>query len=158
MGLAPRYLPRPDYLQRTGYRLPTEAEWEYACRAGAVTPWAHGLSKGLLDQYAWYERNYSGHMHPTGLLKPNDLGLFDMHGNAWEWCQDRYKDFEELPRGTILEDKEDIKDNTDPQKGRLVRGGAFRDRAVFARSAFRLELVPTSRSSNDAFRPARTYR
>src|SRR5262249_52900478 len=76
-----------DYLPRTGYRWPTEAEWEFACRAGAVTRFSFGESEELLPRYAWYQnpQNRSG---PVGSMKPNDLGLFDMHGNTWQWCQD----------------------------------------------------------------------
>ena len=77
-----------DVLQRTGYRLPTEAEWEYACRAGAVTSRYYGLSLDLLDAYAWYQANSKDHAWPCGSLLPNDLGLFDMLGNVYEWCQD----------------------------------------------------------------------
>ena len=79
-----------DALKRTGYRLPTEAEWEYACRAGAITSRYYGLSIDLLEQYARYQANSQDHAWPCGSLLPNDLGLFDMLGNVYEWCQDRY--------------------------------------------------------------------
>ena len=77
-----------DVLDRTGYRLPTEAEWEYACRAGAVTSRYYGHSIDLLDAYAWYQANSKEHAWTCGSLFPNDLGLFDMLGNEFEWCQD----------------------------------------------------------------------
>ena len=77
-----------DVLERTGYRLPTEAEWEYACRAGAVTSRYYGHSIDLLDAYAWYQANSKEHAWSCGSLLPNDLGLFDMLGNVFEWCQD----------------------------------------------------------------------
>ena len=80
-----------DVLQRTGYRLPTEAEWEYACRAGAVTSRYYGHSIDLLGAYAWYQANSKEHAWPCGSLLPNDLGLFDMLGNVYEWCQDSVK-------------------------------------------------------------------
>ena len=79
-----------DVLQRTGYRLPTEAEWEYACRAGAITSRYYGVSTDLLGKYAWYQANSQEHAWPCGSLLPNDLGLFDMLGNVFEWVQDRY--------------------------------------------------------------------
>ena len=83
---------RADALQRTGYRLPTEAEWEYACRAGAMTSRYYGLSDELLGQHAWYLTNTPGERgQPCGSLLPNDLGLFDMLGNVYEWCNGRYE-------------------------------------------------------------------
>ena len=74
-----------DVLERTGYRLPTEAEWEYACRAGAVTSRYYGASTDLLGAYAWYQANSKDHAWACGSLLPNDLGLFDMLGNQFEW-------------------------------------------------------------------------
>src|SRR5262249_35042771 len=82
-----------NYLQRTGYRLPTEAEWEYACRAGAETTFSFGESEDLLGKYAWYTASSLTRSHPVGLLKPNDVGLYDMHGNALEWMQDAEKTY-----------------------------------------------------------------
>src|SRR5262249_54058742 len=77
-----------DYLSRTGYRLPTEAEWEYACRAGAVSSRPFGGPNAWLVEYGWYQQNSGVRRHPVGQLKPNDLGLFDILGNADEWCSD----------------------------------------------------------------------
>jgi eukaryotic-like serine/threonine-protein kinase len=78
------------YLGKTGYRLPTEAEREYACRAGSETAWSFGSGPDLLGKYAWFVGNASSQSHPVGSLRPNDLGLFDVHGNVCEWCQDSY--------------------------------------------------------------------
>lgn len=78
---------KPYFLSRSGYRLPTEAEWEYACRAGTTTRWSHGDSVELLPQYAWFKDNSQGRSWPMGMLAPNDLGLFDMEGNVTELCQ-----------------------------------------------------------------------
>ena len=79
--------PNPDGL---GYRLPSEREWEYACRAGSQTSRPHGASEAFLVDYAWFLPNATKRAHPVGGLKPNDLGLFDMLGNAFEWTEDRY--------------------------------------------------------------------
>src|SRR6516225_9822232 len=81
---------KPNYRRLLGYRLPTEVEWEYACRAGTLTAWAHGSDEAMLGHYAWYLLNSSSTMHPVGSLKPNALGLFDMGGNASQWCQNVY--------------------------------------------------------------------
>ncbi|MCH8073937.1 MAG: SUMF1/EgtB/PvdO family nonheme iron enzyme, partial [Proteobacteria bacterium] len=79
-----------NYLNRTGYRLPTEAEWEYACRSKTVTSRYYGQTDELLGQYAWFIKNSANRSWPVGSLKPNDTGLFDMLGNVLEWCQGRY--------------------------------------------------------------------
>ena len=81
---------KPNYLSLKGYRLPTEAEWEYACRAGAVTSRYYGRTPTLLPQYDWYFQTSDERSQPVGSLKPNDLGLFDTLGNLFEWCNDRY--------------------------------------------------------------------
>ena len=79
-----------DFRKRSGYRLPTEAEWEYVCRAGAVTSRYYGGSRRLLPRYAWYLQNSpKTQASPCGRLKPNELGLFDLLGNVYEWCQDQ---------------------------------------------------------------------
>jgi formylglycine-generating enzyme required for sulfatase activity/serine/threonine protein kinase len=135
----------PDkYLSRTGYRLPTEAEWEYACRAGAATSRNFGQSREMLNNYAWTfhnsaEGDLGEHAWPVGRLKPNDFGLFDIHGNVWEWCEDRYLPYRESPRIEAVEDTEDSEPqilDTEADR-RVLRGGSFLNRAPIVRSAAR---------------------
>src|SRR5262249_11625380 len=84
---------KANFLSLSGYRLPTDAEWEFACRAGSVATYSLGENIDLLDKYAWSATNSALRSHPVGLLRPNDLGFFDLHGNVWEWCQNRLEEF-----------------------------------------------------------------
>jgi formylglycine-generating enzyme required for sulfatase activity len=147
---------KAGYLSLTGYRLPTEAEWEYACRAGAGTSRCYGESEELLKKYAWYSENAKTHTSPVGGKKPNDLGLFDLHGNVYAWCQERHEHYPKATGNEAIEDKEDILDIEG--KERVLRGGSFDDQAVYVRSAFRYRVVPTARYSYIGCRPARTFR
>jgi serine/threonine protein kinase/formylglycine-generating enzyme required for sulfatase activity len=144
-----------DYLQRSGYRLPTQAEMEYACRAGATTSRYFGQTEELLDKYAWYIHNVQNGTGPVGSKKPNDLGLFDLHGNVWCWCQERYKDNpKSLPSAIV--DQEDILYVKD-KDSRVLCGGAYSYPASNARCANRMGDVPASRSGAAGFRLARTF-
>jgi formylglycine-generating enzyme required for sulfatase activity len=148
--------PAPGYLRRAGYRLPTEAECEYACRAGAVTSRYYGESEELLDHYAWSVRNANGRSWPVGSLKPNDLGLFDLHGNLWGWCQDRYKSYETVTGGIAIEPNEDTTPVVSTDR-RVLRGGSF-SHPGSVRSAYRGRLAPTYQGYDIGFRVARTFR
>ena len=116
--------PKDKYLELSGYRLPTEAEWEFACRAGTVTSRYYGQSEPLLRNYAWYLSNGDGHAWPVASVKPNDFGLFDMHGNAWQWCDDAY-DIYPNGAGEVSEDSGSTKSVMDGNS-RVLRGGSFR--------------------------------
>jgi formylglycine-generating enzyme required for sulfatase activity/tetratricopeptide (TPR) repeat protein len=147
---------KANYLSLTGYRLPTEAEMEYATRAGALTSRYYGETDELLPKYAWYAKNAQVKTWPVGSLKPNDFGLFDVQGNVFTWCQERFKDY--LPsRGGIIEDKEDT-NNININEGRVLRGGSFSALALTVRSACRSSVGPATRYLDGGFRPARTYR
>jgi eukaryotic-like serine/threonine-protein kinase len=147
-----------DYLSRTGYRLPTDAEWEFACRANAVTSRFYGSPEGLLGRYGWYAANSQVRTHPVGSLRPNDFGLFDMHGNTWQWCQERQlasRPWGGLPPPT--EDRED-RDPVAELHGRMQRGGNFYDQAAFLRCAARLSNRPYMIDDYFGFRVVRTVR
>jgi serine/threonine protein kinase/formylglycine-generating enzyme required for sulfatase activity len=148
---------RKDYLSLTGYRLPTEAEWEYVCRAGAVTSRYYGETEELLPKYGRYLKNSGERAWPVGSKKPNDLGLFDLHGNVFTWCQERYNTYLTMKDGEVIEDKEDI-DSISTKNSRLLRGSSFLDQASIVRSAFRNSSGPASRNDGVGIRPARTYR
>jgi formylglycine-generating enzyme required for sulfatase activity len=149
---------KANYLRLGGYRLPTEAEWEYACRAGAVTSRYYGETEELLPQYGWYLENSGrgGRTRPVGSKKPNDLGLFDMHGNVFTWCQDSYWDYPAPKGGEVIDDKEAII-RVLSRTTRVLRGGSFFDQASFVRCANRNGDVPTISTVNDGVPPARTF-
>jgi serine/threonine protein kinase/formylglycine-generating enzyme required for sulfatase activity len=146
---------KANYLSLTGYRLPTEAEMEYAIRAGSLTSRHYGETEELLPQYGWYLKNSGGRAWPVGSLKPNDLGLFDTLGNVYTWCQERYESYPQ-DKDTI-EDKEDAY-SINIQENRVLRCGTFDYPASLVRCASRLWTLPTDRYYFIGFRPARTYR
>ncbi|NLF73257.1 MAG: SUMF1/EgtB/PvdO family nonheme iron enzyme [Candidatus Anammoximicrobium sp.] len=118
------------------YRLPTEAEWEYACRARSQTKWSFGDDPAGLTEHAWFDRNSEGTTHPVAQKKPNAFGLYDVHGNVWEWCADwcGEKYYGESPQA-------------DPQGpaagwGRVSRGGCWEDVASVCRASYRRRYAP----------------
>jgi serine/threonine protein kinase/formylglycine-generating enzyme required for sulfatase activity len=144
-----------DYLSRKGYRLPTEAEWEYACRAGTTTAHAYGNGgEDLLAIHAWYIKNADDRTWPVGQKRPNDFGLFDMHGNTWDWCQETARPYVVGPKGYIT-DEEDRKDVED-RIARCLRGGSYNYPATFLLSASRLYFRPSIRYISNGLRVART--
>jgi serine/threonine protein kinase/formylglycine-generating enzyme required for sulfatase activity len=146
---------KAKYLSLAGYRLPTEAEMEYATRAGALTSRYYGETDELLPKYAWYFKNSQARTWPVGSLKPNDLGLFDAQGNVYTWCQERHKEYPAGKGDGAVEDQEDelLVTSTD---SRVLRGGCFYDPASHVRSAYRDLTVPTDRDLMLGFRLART--
>ena len=128
------------------YRLPTEAEWEYACRANSPTAYCFGDSTESLGEYAWFDTNDGRTPHPVGQKKPNRWGLYDMHGNVWEWCNDWYIEY---PSGAAI-------NPSGPRGGKsfVFRGGSWSNPAASCRSAHRFTIEPTFRSGSLGFRVA----
>jgi formylglycine-generating enzyme required for sulfatase activity len=144
----------PDYLQRTGYRLPSEAEWEYACRMGTTMARYFGETETLLGEYGWYtETSGDKWMLPVGSLRPNRAGLFDMQGNVVEWCQDTAFYFDTVSGG--MAGKEQM-GKTDNPGSRVLRGGSFNNNASNVRSANRNINQPDNRNNNNGFRVSST--
>jgi eukaryotic-like serine/threonine-protein kinase len=145
---------RADALRRSGYRLPTESEWEYASRAGAETPRYYGASPDLLPAYAWYQKSSADRAWPGGSALPNDLGLFDTLGNVYEWCQGGPLRYRPDRAGVQINDTNTSEPLT---KDRVLRGGSFINQPSFVRSAIRNWYHPAYNSIYFGFRPARTY-
>ncbi|MDB4645293.1 formylglycine-generating enzyme family protein, partial [Rubripirellula sp.] len=126
------------------YRLPTEAEWEYACRAGTATSYTFGNIESLLGDHAWYRSNSGGKINPVGVKQPNSWGLYDMQGNVSEWCQDWLGVY---PSSTAM-------DPTGAVSGsyRVLRGGGWSSTAGGCRSASRSGDFPADRDASTGFR------
>ncbi len=135
------------------YRLPTEAEWEYACRGGTDTAYSFGSSTESLKDYAWFDENAwntdEKYAHVVGTKKPNAFGLYDMHGNVWEWCADLYDSEAYKKRSSGIEDP--IVD-TGSGSSRVLRGGSWFRHATFVRSSLRYYSTPDNRFNSNGFR------
>ena len=133
------------------YLLPTEAQWEYACRAGTTTAFSFGEDEAKLREYGWFDGNASNageqYAHKVGLKQPNPWGLYDMHGNVWEWCSDWYG--EKLSGGA---------DPVGPERGssRVIRGGSWGNFPDLCQSANRNSINPSNRFDGLGFRVARS--
>jgi formylglycine-generating enzyme required for sulfatase activity len=139
---------------KSKYRLPTEAEWEYCCRAGNTNLFGQGrrreiISTNNLLEYAWYRGNAESRTRYVGQRKPNAWGLYDMHGNVWEWCQDWYAAdyYSHSPANDPM--------NTEPSSERVLRGGCWFLDAYYLRSAFRSGNLPSFKSQYVGFRLVR---
>ncbi|MDH6357495.1 formylglycine-generating enzyme family protein [Parabacteroides sp. PF5-9] len=129
------------------YRLPTEAEWEYMARAGTTTAYSFGDNANDLGQYAWYGEDFAtGGTHPVGQKKPNSWGLYDIHGNAWEWVSDWYNDNYYKQSPSI--------DPQGPAEGtqKVVRSGSFHETSGSWRTSFRKSYAPNYRGISVGFR------
>ena len=137
-----------QYCEWAGCRLPTEAEWEYCCRATSQGEYCFGDDRRMLGEYGWFRENSGGQTQPVGTKRANTWGLHDMHGNVWEWCQDWYSS--DFYKESAVED---------PQgplraSSRVIRGGGWRNVAAYCRSAYRSWIGPVFRISSLGFRAA----
>lgn len=132
------------------YRLPTEAEWEYACQAGSTGKYCFGDDDAILKDHAWYIANSADTTHPVGEKLPNNWGLYDMHGNVWEWCLDWYgekyyrKSHEHDPQGPV--------NKRQRKHSRVVRSGSWYSSPLLARAVSRVDLHAGFRDFNLGFR------
>lgn len=146
-GDACEYIARLNQRENTTvYGLPTEAQWEYAARAGSQSIYCFGPDRSRLAEYAWYKKNSDRATHPVGILTPNDWGLFDMHGNVHEWCGDWFD------RNYYA--KAPVKDPAGPDKGlaRSLRGGDWGSQDWYCRCAIRSLSSPNRQSPRVGFR------
>jgi formylglycine-generating enzyme required for sulfatase activity len=132
------------------YRLPSEAEWEYAARAGTTTAFSFGDDAGRLGEYAWYSKNSGRKTHPVGKLKPNAWELYDMHGNVWEWCEDYW---DAIYKGAPVDGSAWV--DQDEGSYRVLRGGSWNDGAGICRTACRGRFIPDDRDDYVGFRLVR---
>jgi formylglycine-generating enzyme required for sulfatase activity len=137
-----------DFCEWSGLRLPTEAEWEYACRAGSQASFCYGDDEQKLGEFSWCSLSSTGSTHPVGMKKPNGWGLYDMHGNVWEWVEDVYhSDYKGAPNNgeAYIEGKN--------QRYRVLRGGSWSYDPEECRSAYRRWDYSTYGTVSYGFRP-----
>lgn len=139
---------RISELTGNAYSLPTEAQWEYACRAGSDGPFCFGTDAACLKDYAWFAENSEDHVHPVGLKLPNAWGLLDMHGNVWEWCLDLWHAEGHDP--AVTNDPVGTRGFT-----RNIRGGCYYSAPQAVRSAKRFGYNATNRFESVGFRVIR---
>jgi len=136
-----------EFEVKTGFTLPTEAQWEYSCRAGTTGPFA---GTGNLDDMGWYSQNSEFAPAPVGMKKPNQFGIYDMHGNVWEWCEDVYdENFYEKPEASVRDPVCSAGSNYRP-----FRGGGWNCGSVVCRSAVRDWIIPSFHHEFIGFRPS----
>ena len=133
------------------YRLPTEAEWEYSCRAGNNSNYFFGDDEKNLIEYAWYDKNSGGKTHEVGQLKPNNWGLYDMYGNVWEWCEDWFCRYGKTPIDGSASGKSD-----DERQYKILRGGSFENLEGFY-SASRYWFNANFSDNHKGFRVAKVW-
>jgi formylglycine-generating enzyme required for sulfatase activity len=143
------FLARMKELTSKPVRLPTEAEWEYACGAGTTTDYYNGNGAERLDEVGWFDQNSNSETHPVGQKKPNAWGLHDMHGNVWEWCQDLYDGKTYTTRGSGATANPV---NFSLGVSRVLRGGSWTYVAEYCRSASRSWDAPVARDYGTGFR------
>ncbi len=136
-------------------RLPSEAEWENACRAGSQGEYGFGDDEKRLTEYAWFAENSEGRAHAVRTRRPNAWGLFDLHGNVWEWCEDTYhRDYEGAPEDARPWTEGGVRWHQGRSRLRVRRGGDLVGAAVYCRSAYREGLHPADSGDRLGFRPA----
>src|SRR5262249_25436884 len=147
--------PHPDHLRRTGYRLPSESEWEYACRAGSEERGHYGSDPALLPRYGHFSGDSGYRAWPVGRKRPNDLGLFDAEGNVSTWCGEQVRAYPFRSSARRFLDEEDLT-AVEGANCRAQRGSTFATPVGYARLSFRSSVTPSVRSFGSGLRVCRT--